>query len=75
MVPFINNIKESTAIFFYKQDVLSIIKAVELMEKIHKEFDPAFITKNALRFEEKCFISNIKNYVYDKIKAKSLSLV
>lgn len=72
MIPFVDNIKASTAIFFYKQDVESLTQAVSLMEKNYLYFDPVFIRRNALRFEESNFIGSIKNYVKTKYLNKSL---
>ena len=53
-------------LFFYPQTKESVIEAVNSFLKI--EFEPTFIRKNALRFDQKIFKEKINKYILEKIK-------
>ncbi|MDQ3291269.1 MAG: glycosyltransferase [Bacteroidota bacterium] len=63
MIPLKNKVEESTAIFFQEQSLEALLQAVKLMEEIYLDFNPPFIRKNALRFDESSFIQEIRNFV------------
>ncbi|GEO04619.1 glycosyl transferase [Adhaeribacter aerolatus] len=70
MIPYEGNPKRSTAMFFEEQNSESLMDAIETMEKIYAQFDPEFIRKNALRFDETNFIKAIRLFVSDKFRDK-----
>lgn len=55
-----------TGIFFEKQSVESIVKAVEKFEKIYDQFDPISIRENSLRFSPERFRKEIEKVVNEK---------
>ncbi|MFV0418666.1 MAG: glycosyltransferase [Dysgonomonas sp.] len=63
-IPYINNSKKATAVYFDEQTPEKIIKAVEICDNLI--FDPMFIRQHAEMFDEKNFIENIRKFVYDK---------
>ena len=69
MIPYDGNPKKCTAIFFQKQEVESLLQAILAMEKLYLDFEPEFIRRNVLRFNEDHFISAIKDFVQDKYLA------
>ncbi len=56
-----------TGIFFFKQEISSIIEAINKFEKIYESFDPKYIRNWALKFDksrfQKEFLSIINNYL------------
>ncbi|WP_026464815.1 glycosyltransferase [Adhaeribacter aquaticus] len=75
MVPLVDKIKESTAIFFKEQEVNSLIQAIQKMEEVYLNFDPTFIRENALQFDEGKFIDRIRNFVNAKFKENKKLIV
>lgn len=55
--------KNPTGVFFYRQDVQSLIDAVNEFEKREDEFNPLDCRRNAEKFSENKFIDNIKEFV------------
>jgi len=64
MIPYTNDASAATALFFEKQDILSLKEAIQLLEELN--FDPKFIRANAERFHENTFIEKIKDFVEGK---------
>jgi glycosyltransferase involved in cell wall biosynthesis len=56
-------IEDKTGIFFYKQDVESIIKAVKEFLSKEDKFDPCIIRKNSEQFSRERFEKEFKNFV------------
>ena len=61
--------KNSTGVFFEKQNSLSIQKAIDKFKKIEGDFDSTFIRRHAKKFEENIFLSRFENVV-SRIKIK-----
>lgn len=59
--------KNPTGIFFKEQNSNALVSAIEKFEKIEKEFSPANIRNNALRFSRKNFRDNMKSMLCKKI--------
>lgn len=55
-----------TGVFFEKQDVTSIVDAINKFEKNHELFSPIECRHNAMRFSEDRFKNEIDTYVNDK---------
>jgi glycosyltransferase involved in cell wall biosynthesis len=66
MIPYNDNSSKSTAIFFKEQTVESLCNAIKKFETI--EFDPNFIRQHAEKFDEEIFISELKDFVFNKYK-------
>ncbi|WP_299393635.1 glycosyltransferase family 4 protein [uncultured Gelidibacter sp.] len=67
-------IKNKTGVFFYKQEVESLLTAIDDFEKM--TFNYAEIRENALRFSKERFETEIKDFVlsnYKRFKEKGLS--
>lgn len=58
------NSTKATALFFYKQTVEMLTKAIIEFEKI--QFDPVFIRKHAESFDELHFIKGLQQFVNEK---------
>lgn len=59
------NINKSTGLFFEKQNIESILNAIELFENIEHNFDADWIMSHAMKFREKQFLLNFKKQVSD----------
>lgn len=68
MIPYTGDASVASALFFEKQEVNDLIKAVKKSETLN--FNPAFIRSNAERFHEKIFIEKVQNYVREKFEEK-----
>ncbi|MFB9055248.1 glycosyltransferase [Mariniflexile ostreae] len=66
-------IKNKTGVFFYKQDVESVINAVKEFETM--TFDYKKIRENTLRFSKERFETEVKNFVLGKYKSFKESLI
>ncbi|ADQ41905.1 glycosyl transferase group 1 [Caldicellulosiruptor acetigenus I77R1B] len=64
-------IENKTGIFFDKQDVESLIKAIGKFEKEIDTFDSRFIRKNAERFGQERFREQIKNFIFEIVGDKT----
>lgn len=67
-------INNETGIHFNQQSISSIIEAINFFETKKDFFDPKLIRKNSLRFSEKRFETEIKEYVEKRIDSKTLLL-
>lgn len=73
MIPYTNNSKKSTAVFFDEQTAFKLQEAIILFETL--AFDPIFIRQHAEEFDEDVFIDKIRKFVIDKYgKNKSAKL-
>ncbi|MCV9878022.1 glycosyltransferase family 4 protein [Brenneria izbisi] len=59
-------VDKATGIFFEKQDVASIISAVEKFESIHLQINPNHCRENALRFSSERFCKEMCDYIDGK---------
>ena len=59
--------KNPTGVLFYKQDAESLIDAINEFERKEAEFNPMDARRNAERFSEDRFVSNIKSFVNEKM--------
>ena len=57
-----------TGLFFYEQNVDSLIDAVELFCKLEKKFDPVAIRNHALQWDREIFKNKIKENIFEKLK-------
>lgn len=48
--------KESSGLFFYKQNIKSLNESLELFKSLEKDFDPYWIRSHAKKFEESIFL-------------------
>ncbi|RFM29485.1 glycosyltransferase [Deminuibacter soli] len=64
MVPYTNDASKATALFFKEQTRECLVEAVNQFETL--TFDPVFIRKHALKFDEGGFVEAIKNFVENK---------
>ena len=62
MIPYKNDSRKCTAIFFENQTSESLIKTIKEFESL--EFDPEFIRNHALKFDNDVFITKIKKFVH-----------
>ncbi|NWG03049.1 MAG: glycosyltransferase [Syntrophaceae bacterium] len=53
-------------LFFYEQNVDSLVGAVEQFKKIEMEFDPFAIRNHALQWDREIFKEKVRNYIFDK---------
>ncbi|TKC01101.1 glycosyltransferase family 4 protein [Pedobacter cryophilus] len=67
MIPYTDDAKKATALFFMDQEVESLINAVRKFESL--KFDSNFIRRHAENFDEPIFISKIRNFIDAKYKA------
>lgn len=73
-VPFFSGTgKNPTGILFYKQGAESLIDAINEFERRENEFSPADCRRNAERFSEEKFVSNIKDFVKGKMGSDPFS--
>ncbi len=63
MIPFKDDSRKSTAVFFNEQNTECLAEAIVLFEKL--SFDPAFIRQHAEKFDNRIFIEQIRNFVTD----------
>ncbi len=61
MIPYQNDARTSTAVFFNEQTVESLSEAIQQFEKL--SFDPAFIRRHAEKFDNHIFIEQIRSFV------------
>ena len=61
-----------TGILFHEQTSEALIAAINEFEKKEDEFNPADCRRNAERFSEEIFVSNIKGFVSEKMGASKL---
>lgn len=59
-------VENPTGVFFDKQDVKSLIKAIEFFESIYEEIDPQDCRRNAMCFSADIFKKNFSNYIENK---------
>jgi glycosyltransferase involved in cell wall biosynthesis len=59
-----------TGLFFYEQQVESLIEAVELFIKSDRDFDPAAIRNHSLRWDREIFKEKIKGYISGKMGSR-----
>ncbi|MCR9065736.1 MAG: glycosyltransferase [Cytophagales bacterium] len=64
MIPYKDDPRKATAVFFHEQNVNSLILAVKKTEAL--SFDSDFIRNNALRFTKELFIEKIRDFVFLK---------
>jgi Glycosyltransferase len=67
-IPYTNDSKKCTAIYFEKQTKEKMIEAIQLCEQL--EFDSQFIRQHAEKFDEKVFIEKIRSFVVDKYEKR-----
>ena len=72
MIPYKGNASIATALFFEKQEVNSLIRAIRQAEGL--EFNSEFIRSNAERFHENNFIDKIRAFVNEKIDEKDFNV-
>lgn len=70
MIPYTNNEKECTALFFEHQTEESLTEAILKFETL--QFNSQFIRNHAEKFDEPIFVEKIKNFVLEKVKEKGL---
>jgi glycosyltransferase involved in cell wall biosynthesis len=56
-----------TGLFFYEQNVDSLIDAVERFSGIEKEFDPLAIRNHTMKWDTEIFKERIKKNIFDKM--------
>jgi len=61
-------VENKTGLFFYRQDVDSLIECVEKFEKIYEKFDFKEIRKNSERFSVERFRKEFIEFVKDKLR-------
>jgi glycosyltransferase involved in cell wall biosynthesis len=66
MIPYTNDSKKCTALFFEEQTVESLADAINKFEKL--DFDPHFIRRHSEKFDESIFVSRIKEFVLSVVK-------
>jgi glycosyltransferase involved in cell wall biosynthesis len=59
-----------TGLFFYEQDVDSLIDVVERFVRIEKEFDPAAVRNHVLPWDREIFKEKIKEYIFERMKSR-----
>ena len=57
-----------TGLFFYEQNVDSLIDAVELFCKFEKKFDPGAIRNHARQWDREILKNKIKENIFEKLK-------
>lgn len=69
VIPINGSRKEAnpTGLFFYEQEARSLIDAIHEFERREDEFNPLNARRNAERFSEEKFVSNIKGFVNKKM--------
>jgi glycosyltransferase involved in cell wall biosynthesis len=55
-----------SGLFFYPQTKEALLEAVKSFQKM--EFEPTFIRKNSLKFDQKLFKEKISKYISEKLK-------
>jgi glycosyltransferase involved in cell wall biosynthesis len=69
------NIKESSGLFFYDQNIESVEKALELFENLESEFNPQWIRNHAKKFGEKQFLLNFTKEIEDFLFNKANNVI
>ncbi|WP_153800197.1 glycosyltransferase [Foetidibacter luteolus] len=64
MIPYKDNSKTATAVFFNSQTPGALTDAINEFEQL--SFDPYFIRRHAEKFEEVTFIQKLKEFIYSK---------
>lgn len=62
--------KAPTGLFFYEQNVDSLIDAVEEFIRVEKEFDPITIRDHTLRWDREIFKEKIRNVIFEKLELR-----
>ncbi len=65
MIPYTDDAKKATSIFFDTQTSQSLKEAVQKFETL--TFDPGFIRQHAEKFDESVFITKIQNFVAERV--------
>ena len=60
---------KATGVFFYKQEIKSLVNAVQEFEKNIDVFNPQHCRENAIRFSEERFKQEITQFVDQKWSA------
>jgi glycosyltransferase involved in cell wall biosynthesis len=58
--------KIPTGLFFYQQNVDSLIEAVKQFDKIEKDFDPIAIRNHTLQWDREIFKEKIRRYIFER---------
>ena len=69
------NIKESSGLFFYDQNIESVEKALKLFETFESEFNPQWIRNHAKKFREKQFLLNFTKKIEDFLFNKANNVI
>jgi len=67
MIPYTNDDKKATALFFNEQTEESMIEAINRFEQL--SFDPVFIRKHSENYDDSVFIKKVHQYVTDNSKS------
>ena len=59
-----------TGLFFYEQNVDSLINVMEHFPKIEREFNPAAIRNHALQWDREIFKEKVKKNIFEKMKLR-----
>jgi glycogen synthase len=59
-----------TGLFFQRQNVDSLIDAVERFSHIEREFDPLAIRNHSLQWDREIFKEKIKKNIFEKMESK-----
>jgi glycosyltransferase involved in cell wall biosynthesis len=65
-------VENKTGLFFYRQDIDSLIECVEKFEKIYEKFDFKEIRKNSERFSVERFKKEFFEFVKDKLRGEKV---
>ena len=63
-----DNVKESSGIFFKKQNVEDLQRAIDLFQIIEKDFNPYWIREHAKKFEESYFLNKLNHEIMKSLK-------
>jgi glycosyltransferase involved in cell wall biosynthesis len=59
-----------TGLFFYKQNVDSLIDALEQFSRIERGFDPERIRRHSLQWDREIFKEKIKKSIFEKMESR-----
>jgi glycosyltransferase involved in cell wall biosynthesis len=59
-----------TGLFFYEQNVDSLIDTIERFDRIEREFDPLAIRNHTLQWDREIFKEKIKRNIFEKMESK-----
>jgi len=62
--------KVPTGLFFWEQNVESLINAVERFLQIESEFDPLSVRNHTLQWDREIFKEKIKKNIFEKMKSR-----